>query len=176
MTAPISEMTARLQPSDIGMATATQAIDIGPPDEGQVLPPLPEPAQLPGWLTITIGGERHAIKKLAYRENQAWKKELEQTIQGLLPAFEKLDQAGKVQGAKAQDLEQVVHEALLMVDGAIDGALNLLIHYGKIDREQTETTIFDDEIIDNFLTVVRHAIPFDQLSRLLSTMGRGRRA
>ena len=172
MAVPIGETTFTFQPGEM---TASQAIDIGPPD-GQLLPAIPEPAQLPGWLTITIGGERHAIKKLDYRENQAWKTEMEQTIQTLLPAFEKLDGAKDLQGAKAKELEDVVHEALLLVDGAIDGALNLLIHYGKIDREHTETTIFDDEIIDNFLTVVRTAIPFDQLSRLLSTMGRGRRA
>jgi hypothetical protein len=174
MTMHIADMTAPLHPGE--MATASQGIDIGLPDDGTLLPPLPEPAQIPGWLPITIGGERHMIKKLAYRENQAWKKELEQTIQTLLPAFEKLDEAGKVQGAKAGDLEQVVHNALFLVDGAIDGALNLLIHYGKLDREQTETTIFDDEIIDNFLAVVKAAIPLDQLGRLLETMGRGRRA
>jgi hypothetical protein len=173
-TTSIADMTARLHPSDRDMATATQAIDIGPPDDGQFLSEL-EPARMPGWLTITIGAERHAIKKLAYRENQAWKKELEQTIQTLLPAFEKLDEAGKVQGAGAHDLEEVVHNALFLVDGAVEGALNLLIHYGKLDREQTETTIFDDEIIDNFLSVAKAAIPLDQLGRLLETMGRGRR-
>jgi hypothetical protein len=173
MTAIPGMIETTSYPAD--MATATQAIDIGPPDEGQFLSEL-EPARMPGWLTITIGGQRAAIKKLAYRENQAWKKEMEQVVQTLLPAFQKLDEAGRAPGTKAQDLEQVIHEALFLVDGAVDGALNLLIHYGKLDREQTETTIFDDEIIDNFLTVAKAAIPLDQLGRLLETMGRGRRA
>jgi hypothetical protein len=93
MTVPISEMTARLHPSEVDMAMATQSIDIGPPDDGQFLSEL-EPARMPGWLPITIGGARHMIKKLAYRENQAWKKEMEQVVQTLLPAFEKLDEAG----------------------------------------------------------------------------------
>jgi hypothetical protein len=154
---------------------APQGIDIGPPD-GALLPLAPEPAKLPGWITMTVGGERHAIKKLAFRENQAWKKELEQTIQGLLPAFEKLDGAKNLHGAGVQALETVVHDALLLVDGAIDGALGLMLSYSKMNRDEVEATIFDDEIIDNFLLIVKTAIPFDQLSRLLSTMGRGRRA
>jgi len=174
MTAPISEMTATLHEDETFMSTATQGINIGPPDEGQLLSEL-EPARMPGWLPITIGAQRQMIKKLAYRENQAWKKEMEQVVKTLLPAFDRLKESGQVQGGSAEDLERVIHEALVMVDGAIDGALNLLIHYGKLDREKTETTIFDDEIIENFLEIVKVAVPLDQLSRLLETMGRGRR-
>lgn len=119
-------------------------------------------------LSVTIGGEVKEIRKLPFRENQAFKKKLVAVAQKVMPQIDQMgkppekDENGK---QSSEALTAYIVTMLESVDGLLEDALSLVIDYGKLPQS-TGDEILDDEIIDAFLCVANAAVPLGKLKVL----------
>lgn len=121
--------------------------------------------------TVTLGNHEIALTKLPHRANKAWKAELKAQTAPLLPHIATLGGADSVNLTDEQQVRHLFDTLLAMLDDVPGIALNLLQAYAPEQIDDTVAdTAYDEEILTAFLTVVRHAIPLDELKAVIGLL------
>jgi hypothetical protein len=128
-------------------------------------------------IELEIGGESVPILKLSHRRSDGWRKEFERKVSDLAPRLSVFDEL-KIDLKDVTGFQQKISQMFSVLDGALDLALDLVISYAAQSlpeerAKQLDDEIFDEEIVDNFIIVIRAAIPFDRVLTLFRTIDPG---
>jgi len=129
-------------------------------------------------ITILVQDQEIQLPQLGHRRAKGWRKEFEQVLVALAPKLKTVDPAvlKAVDLTKTEELESLISALFGLVEDALDEALKLVLAYGDgaiTGKETVEDDIYDEEIVSNFILVVRTAIPFDKLMDMFKVMNSG---
>lgn len=129
----------------------------------------------PKTITLTVSNEDHTIPLLGHRRSKGWRKEFEKLLSALAPKLSAIEpELLRVDLADTAQLQVLLSSVFVLVEDALDMALALIVAYDSDgvmgSKETVEEGIYDEEIINNFIVVLRAAVPFDQLVGLFKTL------
>lgn len=129
-------------------------------------------------ITLHVKEQPFEVEKLGHRRAKGWRKQFEETLVQLAPQLKTVDPdvLKKVDLTKTEQLEGLITALFGLVEEALDSALELVIKYAGESlgsKDTVEDDIYDEEIVADFIMVVRTAIPFDELMKMFKVMNNG---
>lgn len=118
-------------------------------------------------ITFELAGKKISLPKLPHQPNKVWKDYFRGRVEEFAPQIAALSNIDEAQLKDAEGVKQVIGDALGLVDGALEAAIDTVVEYsnGKVDRAALEQA-YDEEIVDAFLAVVATAIPMGKLTQM----------
>ncbi len=124
---------------------------------------------MPNKVSVELAGQKYIIEELPSRQNQAWRKIVEEHFSDLVnvltnaPQMEIDSKEGMIQ------IGGLVKVLTAKVIGAVDIMRDLLFDYSpalQADREHLEENGFDSEFVQVFMEVLKLGFPFGSMMDL----------